>query len=95
MKPGTLKKVRERTKDYHRETTVITRDGNIVIRVDCGSPRNIDLITDMVSSWTARTFKVSVERNVFHGRKGIYTHYWAEAIIKKDEIPILEGHLYL
>ncbi len=95
MKPGTLKKIRERTKDYHCPLTVIKRDGDLIIRQDCGTPRNINLRLDMITSWVYRVFKVSAKANKFSGSKGIYTHYWAEAIIKKEDISILEGHLYL
>jgi len=95
MKPGTLKKIRERTKDYHLPLTVIKRDGDLIIRHDMGSPRNINLRIDMISSWVSRTFEVPTKGNKFSGRKGIYSNYWAEAIVKKEDIPILEGHLYL
>jgi len=84
----TLKEIRSKVNDgdwfgKYEKLTVIKRDGKIVIRMDIGSPRNSNLKLDRVNGHVRRTLGVETTPNLFHGRKGIYTNYWAEAIIEE------------
>lgn len=84
----TLKEVREKVNNgsFYGDCvklTVIKRDDNIVVREHIDTPRNSNLRLDMLNSHVRRTLKVETTPNLFKGRKGIYTSYWAEAIIEE------------
>ena len=80
-----LKEIRAKVNDsYHRKLTVIKRDGKVVVRRDIVSPRNCDLHVDLLNGHVRRTLNVKTTPNVFHGRKGLYSNYWVEAIIEES-----------
>ena len=84
-----LKDIREKVNSgiwfgTHEKLTVIKRDGKVVVRLDMGSPRNSNLSLDRVNSQVRRTLNVETTPNLYKGSKGIYSNYWAEAIIEES-----------
>lgn len=77
-----------------KSLTVIKRDGFIVCRYDIISPRNIDIKLNSFNWFVQKTLHAETIPNVYHGRKGIYSNWWVEAIIVPTQIEIDERKRY-
>lgn len=90
MEKLTVYKVREKLKIFRYfkteifKATVIERNGNIVIRLDVGSPRHVDTHAKSLSIFINKSLGVKSVPNSYHGRKGLCSNYWAEAIITEE-----------
>ena len=83
-----MTKIRQMLNDANNgvfgKITVVRRGANIVCREDIGTPRNSNLKMDMFDSFVKRTLNVETRTNIYQGRKGIYSNWWCESIILKE-----------
>lgn len=70
--------------DSSFKITVIKKNGKIVCRHDIGSPRNCRCMVNTLNAKVQRILNVKTTPNIYHGKKGIYSNWWIEAIIEED-----------